>query len=88
VVNQTLNFYGDLSVTEKWKVSFNSGYDFNANDLSYTSLGIYRDLHCWEMRLNWVPFGGQENYYFQINVKSSVLQDLKLTKKNDIYDQF
>jgi hypothetical protein len=87
VINQTLNFYGDLAVTEKWKVTFNSGYDFRANDLSYTSLGIYRDLHCWEMRLNWVPFGAQENYFFQINVKSSVLQDLKLTKKNDIYDQ-
>ncbi len=86
-VNQTLNFNGDISLTPKWKITFNSGYDFTANDLSYTSLGIYRDLHCWEMRVNWVPFGFQENYYFQINVKSSILQDLKLTKKNDIYDR-
>jgi len=85
-INQTLNFSGDLSLTPKWKITFNSGYDFRAKDLSYTSLGIYRDLHCWEMRINWVPFGAQENYYFQINVKSSVLQDLKLSKKNDIYD--
>lgn len=85
-VNQTLNFSGDVSLTPKWKITFNSGYDFKAKDLSYTSLGIYRDLHCWEMRANWVPFGAQENYYFQINVKSSILQDLKLTKKNDIYD--
>jgi lipopolysaccharide assembly outer membrane protein LptD (OstA) len=86
-VNQTLNFSGDISVTPKWKITFNSGYDFTAKDVSYTSLGIYRDLHCWEMRANWVPFGFQENYYFQINVKSSILQDLKLSKKNDIYDQ-
>ncbi len=85
-INQTLNFSGDLSLTPKWKITFNSGYDFRAKDLSYTSLGIYRDLHCWEMRVNWVPFGAQENYNFQINVKSSVLQDLKLSKKNDIYD--
>ncbi|MDQ3050353.1 MAG: LPS-assembly protein LptD [Bacteroidota bacterium] len=85
-INQTLNFNGDVSLTPKWKITFNSGYDFSAKDLSYTSLGIYRDLHCWEMRINWVPFGQQENYYFQINVKSSILQDLKLTKKNDIYD--
>jgi hypothetical protein len=86
-VNQTINVNGDVSITPKWKVTFSSGYDFNLKDLSYTSLGIYRDLHCWEMRLNWVPFGFQENYYFQINVKSSILQDLKLTKKNDIYDR-
>ncbi len=84
---QTLNFNGDLQVTKNWKVNFNSGYDFEQKDLSYTSLGIFRDLHCWEMRLNWVPFGFQQNYFFQINVKSSVLQDLKLTKKNDRFDQ-
>jgi hypothetical protein len=85
-VNQTVNVFGDVSLTPNWKVTFNTGYDFTINDLSYTSLGIYRDLHCWEMRFNWVPFGFQKNYNFQINVKSSILQDLKMTKKNDIYD--
>jgi hypothetical protein len=84
---QTLNFNGDIQVTKNWKVNFNSGYDFEQKDLSYTSLGVFRDLHCWEMRLNWVPFGFQQNYFIQINVKSSVLQDLKLTKKNDRFDQ-
>jgi hypothetical protein len=85
-VNQTINAFGDLTLTPNWKLTFNTGYDFTVKDLSYTSVGIYRDLHCWEMRLNWVPFGFQQNYNFQINVKSSILQDLKLTKKNDIYD--
>ncbi len=85
-ITQTLNFNGDLSLTPSWKVSFNSGYDFEQKDLSYTSLGIHRDLHCWEMSLNWVPLGFQQNFFFQINVKSSVLQDLKLTRKNDRFD--
>ena len=85
-VTQTLNFNGDLQLTKAWKVTYNSGYDFQQKDLSYTSLGIYRDLHCWEMSLNWVPFGFQQNFFFQINVKSSVLQDLKLTRKNDRFD--
>ena len=83
---QTLNFNGDLQLTPSWKVSFNSGYDFVQKDLSYTSLGIHRDLHCWEMSLNWVPFGFQQNFFFQLNVKSSLLQDLKLTRKNDRFD--
>ena len=85
-VNQTLGFYGDLLLTEKWKVTFNSGWDFEQHDFSYTSVGFFRDLHCWEMRLNWIPFGFQQSWNFQINVKSSVLQDLKLTKKNDRFD--
>ncbi|NNC86397.1 MAG: LPS-assembly protein LptD, partial [Bacteroidia bacterium] len=86
-LNQFVNFNGDLSLTEKWKITFNSGYDFQERDFSYTSLGFYRDLHCWEMRLNWIPFGFQQSYNFQINVKSSVLQDLKLVKKTDRYDR-
>lgn len=84
---QTLNFNGDLQLTRNWKVTYSSGYDFEQDDISYTSIGIIRDLHCWEMRLNWVPFGFQQSYFFQINVKSSVLQDLKLTKRNDRFDQ-
>ncbi len=85
-ISQTVNFVGDIQFTQNWKVNFNSGYDFKQKDLSYTSVGVVRDLHCWEMRINWVPFGFQANYYFQINVKSSVLQDLKLSKKNDRFD--
>lgn len=86
-ITQTVNFNGDFSLTPNWKIIFSSGYDFKQKDISYTSLSFYRDLHCWEMRLNWVPYGQQENYNFQINVKSSILQDMKLVKKNDIYDR-
>jgi len=39
------------------------------------------------MRLNWIPFGVQESYTFQINVKASVLQDLKWVKRKDFYDR-
>ena len=85
--SQTMNFNGDLSLTPKWKIIFSSGYDFKLKDLSYTSLSFYRDLHCWEMRLTWIPMGYQQSYNFQINVKAAILQDLKLVKKNDIYDR-
>ena len=85
-VTQTISMNGDLQLTPSWKVNYNTGYDFRSGEISYTSLGIYRDLHCWEMSLNWVPFGFQQNFFFQINVKSSMLQDLKLTRKNDRFD--
>lgn len=85
-ITQVLNFNGDLKLTPKWKIAFTSGYDFVAHDLSYTSVSFYRDLHCWEMHLNWVPFGSRQSYSFQINVKSSILQDLKLVRKKDWYD--
>ena len=81
-VIQTLNFSGDFSLTPKWKIGFNSGYDFELKDLSYTSIDIYRDLHCWEMVFNWIPFGPRQSYLFTIKVKSAILQDLKLTRRN------
>ncbi len=83
---QTLGFSGDVSITRKWKIGFRSGYDFEQGKLSYTSLNIYRDLHCWEMRFSWIPIGPRKSWNFAINVKSSLLQDLKLTKKKDFRD--
>ena len=85
---QTLSFNGDVSITPKWKIGFRSGYDFEQGKLSYTSINIYRDLHCWEMRFNWIPMGVRKSWNFTLNVKSSMLQDLKLTKKKDFRDSF
>ena len=79
---QTLNFSGDVSLTNRWKIGMRSGYDFEQKDLSYTSVDIYRDLHCWEMTFNWIPFGPRQSYLFTIRVKSALLQDLKLTRRS------
>ena len=83
---QTLGFSGEVNITPKWKVGVTSGWDFEAKGLSYTSINVYRDLHCWEMRFNWIPLGTRQSWNFSINVKASVLQDLKLNKKKDFRD--
>jgi hypothetical protein len=75
-----------VNVTKKWKVGFHSGFDFVAKNFTYTTFDIYRDLHCWEMRLNWVPFGPHKMYMITLAVKASTLQDLKLMRKRDWYD--
>ena len=85
-INQDLNFSGEVNLTAKWKIGMSSGYDFIAKQLSFTSFDIYRDLHCWEMRLNLIPFGYRRSYNFSLNVKSSVLQDLKLNRRKDFRD--
>ncbi len=80
-VVQTLRLNGNFSLTPKWKLNFSSGYDFANKAITTTQLSITRDLHCWQMSFNTVPFGPFQNYNFKINVKSSVLQDLKYEKK-------
>lgn len=85
-ITQTFNFSGDLSVTENWKVGFTSGWDFEQQEFTYTSLNINRDLHCWQMAIIWIPYGPRQSYNLTINVKASVLQDLKLNRRRDFYD--
>ncbi len=85
-VIQTLGINGNINLSENWKVSVQTGWDFEQKKLSYTSMTIYRDLHCWEMRFNWIPLGTYKSWNFTINVKASALQDLKLSKKKDYRD--
>ena len=80
---QTLNFSSNIKITPKWKIGFRSGYDFDTKKLSYTTVDIYRDLHCWEMLFNWIPIGFHRSYTLTIRVKASILQDLKYEKKKD-----
>ncbi len=82
----TIGLNGDISVTPKWKITFSTGWDFVNNNITYTNLSVYRDLHCWEMRFNWIPIGTYKSWNFTINVKASALKDLKYTKKKDYRD--
>ncbi len=85
---QTLRASGDFSLSPNWKIGFNTGYDIDKRSFTTTNLSIYRDLHCWEMRISVVPFGTYKSYNFQINAKSSILADLKWNKRKAWYDNF
>jgi hypothetical protein len=83
---QTIQASGDLSISEKWKITYSSGYDFESKAFTQTNIGMSRDLHCWTMNLNWVPFGRFQSYNFVIAVKASILQDLKMEKRKPWFD--
>jgi hypothetical protein len=82
-ITSTLNLHGSLSLTPKWQVQYNSGYDLKAKKITLTQFNIYRDLHCWDMSFGVIPFGSYRSYTFTLRVKASILQDLKLSKRND-----
>lgn len=86
VFDHNLMFNGDFNLTPRWKIAFNSGYNFFTHSLVMTSIDIYRDMHCWEMRMNMIPFGPRKSYTFTLNVKASVLQDLRLIRRRSFYD--
>jgi hypothetical protein len=84
--SQDINFDGEINLTEKWRIGFSSGFEFRTKEITPTSINIFRDLHCWQMSLGLIPFGFRKSYNFSLNVKSSVLQDLKLVRRKDFRD--
>jgi len=83
---QTIGFNGSFNLTEKWRVTGSTSFDFVNNKFPTAYLEIYRDLHCWEMSMTWIPFGIRQSYVFTIRVKASVLQDLRLKKSQGWYE--
>ncbi|HYK76236.1 MAG TPA: putative LPS assembly protein LptD [Daejeonella sp.] len=85
-ITNTLNLFGDFNLTPKWKVQYTSGYDLQQKKLSLTQFAIYRDLHCWDMSFRWIPVGLYRSYSVDIRVKASILQDLKLSRRRDYFN--
>lgn len=83
---QGVNLSGDISISEKWKINFNTGFDLQAQVITQSMIGIARDLHCWQMNVNWIPFGRFTSYNIDIRVKSSILQDLKVSRRRSFFD--
>lgn len=75
----------DISVrpTAKWSFTAATGYDLVSQQITYTTLNVVRDLHCWEMRISWVPFGFNQMYMIGLNIKASSFKDAKLERRRN-----
>lgn len=79
---QTLNFSGNIRISNNWNINFSSGYDFTMHDLSMTTVNISRDLHCFTMSCGLV-LGPFTSYNFSIRANASTLTDaLKYDKRS------
>lgn len=79
---QNLSASGNIKISNKWAISFNSGYDFEAKKIVQTSSNITRDLHCFSMSASLSPFGQWKYYNFTIRANASILQDLKWEQRS------
>ena len=77
-----LSCSASIGLGSGWKASTSLSYDVNAKKLSYTSINVSRDLHCWSMSASFVPFGPYKSYTFHIGVNASMLADLKYDKSS------
>jgi hypothetical protein len=85
IFNNTLSTSGNVNLTKKWQFTVgNIGYDFAQKQLTYPDLGFRRDLHCWEMGVNWQPIRG--TYAFYLRVKPGTLDFLKIPYNRNFGD--
>lgn len=77
IATHSIDVQGTLKLSKYWNINIGRiGYDFTRKSLTYPSLGFSRDLHCWEMGMNWAPTRG--TYSFFIQVKPGTLDFIKL----------
>ena len=77
-----LNANGNVKISNNWSISFNTGYDFQAKEITQTSCTISRDLHCFNIQASLSPFGRWKYYNVTIRANSSILQDLKYEQRS------
>ncbi len=79
---QTLNASGYVRLAEGWNITFNSGYDFKAHQISMTTASLSRDLHCFEMSCN-VVLKPYSSFNFSFRARANELMDaLKWDKRS------
>ena len=87
VGNHSIRLRGRIPISQFWSLNVgNISYDINRKSLVYPSLGISRDLHCWQLTFNWQP--QRDTYSFFIGVKSSVLSFIKYNYGRNNIDGF
>ena len=79
---QTLNFSGNIRISDGWNISFSSGYDFDHHAMSMTTASLQRDLHCFNMSCQ-VVLAPYTSYNFTFRCNASTLTDaLKYDKRS------
>ncbi len=76
----SINFNGDFSLTDKWKLGGNGYYDITQGGLQQFSMFITREMHCWQLSVNVTPIGLFRSFNITINPKSGILRDLRINR--------
>jgi hypothetical protein len=87
LLTQSLNFNGDFSLTDKWKIIGQGTFDLQTRRIQYFTAAVSRDLHCWQMSINIMPVGVYRSFSISISPKSALLRDLRINRSRFFYNQ-
>ena len=82
---QTLGVSGNVKLTPRLAMQLTTGFDLMALKMTTTQFSATYDLHCFNIRVSWVPNGQWESWTFQIAANAAALADLLKYKKSSSY---
>jgi len=69
------------ALSKNWQIAMNTGYDFQNGELVLPMFQISRNLHCWQMSVQWVPFGQFQSYAVEIGLKVPESKDIHVRER-------
>ncbi len=82
---QTLGVRGNVKITPRMSMQLTTGFDLMAMKMTTTQFSATYDLHCFNIRVSWIPNGQWESWTFQISANAAALADLLKYKKSSSY---
>ena len=72
-----------IQLSPNWNLRVgNIGYNFTTDQVTYPDFGVYRDLHCWELGMDWQPRLGTFNFYIRVKPSSFSFLNLPYRRNN------
>ncbi len=84
ITTHNIHFDGDVNLTKKWKLLLSVLYNIKQNKFEQPKIGISRDLHCWELRIDWSPLSYRNSLDFVLKVKANILKSIKYRSRGKL----
>jgi LPS-assembly protein len=85
-ITSGLTANGDVSITPKWKVGYNSSINIRDRKVEFFTMYLTREMHCWQLSVNITPVGPVRFFNITINPKSGILRDLRINRSRFFYN--
>jgi hypothetical protein len=77
-----LSFRGNLSITQSLMISAVGSIDMLTGRINSPVIDISKQIHCWQLSLNWVPTGANQGFYLRFAASAPQLQGLMFPKQS------
>lgn len=83
-LTQSIDTRGALQLSKNWSVRYTLNYNIKEKKFVYPTFEFARQLHCWEMGMNWQP--ERRTWGFFLRVKSPTLNFINIPARRTQFD--